>query len=236
MLTSVETNMHVLKRGNRGYEDVKFDKITERIRNLCNGLKVDPIKIALQTIKNIYDGITTEELDIISAKIAEGCKLIHPDYSMVASRILVSNLHKTTPRRFSECMNMIGNNTDLKSPQHYEFIRKHATVLDNMIIDSNDYLFDYLGFRTLEHGYLIKIPEDVTDTNGVVYIDREGAVHTNVGSIRPFAIVNERKVPLIKKTIDRVCDRPQYMLMHVHVYNNLIHVLLLILKYVLWMA
>ena len=94
--------MKVTKRNNRGQEPVKFDKITDRIKYLCDGLSVDPIKVALATIKNLYDGITTEELDNISASIAESYKLIHPDYSTLAARILISNLQKTTPKRFSQ--------------------------------------------------------------------------------------------------------------------------------------
>ena len=215
--------MRVLKRGARGYEDVKFDKITDRIRNLCTGLHVDPVKIALQTIRNIYDGITTEELDIISAKIAEGFKLLHPDYSILAAKILVSNLHKTTPRRFSDCMEIVAQNTELISQPHLGFICANANALDNMIIDSNDYLFDYLGFKTYEHGYLIKIPTDVLGADGKpIYVDHDGEVRTNVSAGKyPYAIVNDRKLPLIKKTTDRVVDRPQYMFMRVAVALNM---------------
>jgi len=215
--------MRVLKRGTRGYEDVKFDKITDRIRNLCAGLNVDPVKIALQTIRNIYDGITTEELDIISAKIAEGFKLLHPDYSILAAKILVSNLHKTTPRRFSDCMEIIAQNTELISQTHLEFICANANALDNMIIDSNDYLFDYLGFKTYEHGYLIKIPTDVLGADGKpIYVDYDGEVRTNVSTGKyPYGLVDGKKIILIKKTVDRVVDRPQYMFMRVAVALNM---------------
>lgn len=218
---SSPAKMRVQKRNGRGYEQVKFDKITERIRYLCVGLSplLDPIKIALQTIKNLYDGITTEELDIISAKIAESFKLIHPDYSLLAAKILISNLHKTTPKKFSECMAVIAKQTNIASVEHYDFIHKHASILDNMIIDSNDYLFDYFGYKTLEKSYLAKVPEDVLDENGKpVYTDNEdNRIKDNIYFRGPRALakINGRVVSLLRKTTMRVMDRPQYMFMRV---------------------
>jgi len=157
--------MKVTKRNNRGLEDVKLDKIVSRIRYLCKGLdsSIDPVKIAIETIKNIYDGITTEELDSISAKISESFKLIHPDYASLAGRICVSNLHKSTPSKFSECMSLISNSLTIISEEHMAFITKYATELDNMIIHDNDYNFDYLGFKTLINNYLTKVDDKVID-------------------------------------------------------------------------
>jgi ribonucleoside-diphosphate reductase alpha chain len=119
--------MRVLKRNNRGYEDVKFDKITDRIRILCNGLddSLNPVKIAIQTITSIYDGISTEQLDFISANIAESYKIIHPDYSKLASRLLVSNLHKSTPKNFSDCMHILQTENQILDHEYYKFIMYH---------------------------------------------------------------------------------------------------------------
>ena len=59
-------NMRVLKR-NLQYEEVKFDKITTRIAHLCGNLQVSPMIVAQRAITNMYDGISTEELDHLSA-------------------------------------------------------------------------------------------------------------------------------------------------------------------------
>ena len=217
--------MRVQKRGSRGLEEVRFDKITDRVRNLCRDLNkvIDPTRIALATIKNLFDGITTEELDKISAKIAESYKLIHPEYSTLAARILISNLHKTTPRRFSECMDLIGRTLDIKSERHYAFIAENAAALDNMIIDSNDYSFDYFGYKTLENAYLVKIRKEVTGPDGMpVYVDRDG-------NIVPTGLISRTKEgrPVVRndngtivkmltvKMQDMISDRPQYVWMRV---------------------
>ena len=43
-----------------------------------------------------YDGVTTSELDNLAAEVAATNAVNHPDYAQLASRIAVSNLHKTT--------------------------------------------------------------------------------------------------------------------------------------------
>ena len=71
--------MEVLKRDGRR-EIVHFDKITARIKNLCSDeeLKfIDPLIIAQKTIQSIYNGITTEELDKISAQICHSLTFKH---------------------------------------------------------------------------------------------------------------------------------------------------------------
>jgi ribonucleoside-diphosphate reductase alpha chain len=213
--------MRVQKRGARGFEPVHFDKITTRIQSLCNGLKVIPEKVSQQTISMLFDGITTEELDIISAKIADSYKLIHPDYAILASRILISNLHKTTPKRFSETSAMIKKYLPkIASVKHHNFIEKYARELDNMIIDSNDYLFDYIGFKTLENGYLVKIYEDSTGPDGKpIYVDKDGNLATNVyftpAGNALMSSENSLPQPVFTKKITRIIDRPQYMFMRV---------------------
>ena len=84
--------MRVLKR-NGTLEDVKFDKVTERLRKLSDGLDVSCELIAQKVLSEIQDGISTSKLDEISADVAIAMT-DKPDYGVLASRILVSNMHK----------------------------------------------------------------------------------------------------------------------------------------------
>ena len=89
--------MFVLKRDGHK-EPVMFDKITARIRKLCYGLNplVDPVRVSMRVIEGLYDGVTTSELDNLAAEVAATMTTSHPDYTNLASRISVSNLHKNT--------------------------------------------------------------------------------------------------------------------------------------------
>jgi len=94
--------MRVQKRNNRGYEEVKFDKITARIAHLCTGLspKVSPITVAQKAIMSMYDGISTEELDQISARAAESLKHVHVDYGKLDA-ITIAITHHLTIKQIS---------------------------------------------------------------------------------------------------------------------------------------
>lgn len=209
--------MRVQKRGERGFEDVKFDKVTQRLQALiCEGEygnTVNAVLIAQQTIKNLYDGITTEELDQIAANIAESRKLLHPNYSQLAGQILISNLHKTTPSRFSVCMQELDTVLHIMSPIYMQFITNNADAIDNMIHNNADYQFGYLAYKTLEKQYLHKVREYVTDNLGKPkYVDFDGnPVEDTEGASAndEFALIAK---PLLRY---RVHDRPQYMFMRV---------------------
>ncbi len=156
-----------MKRDGR-LESVKFDKVTARIERLCYGLDpkhVDPVDVAKKVIQGIYDGVTTSELDNLAAEIAASLTTKHPDYALLASRIAVSNLHKSTKKSFFETMKdlatYVNPRTNQKAPliakDIYKIIEKNAEILDSTIIYDRDFDFDYFGFKTLEKGYLLKI-------------------------------------------------------------------------------
>ena len=89
----------------------------------------------------------------------------HPDYSILAARIAVSNLHKMTKKCFSEVMTDCYTYVDAASGRAsktiaddvYEIIMKNKDALDSAIIYDRDYSYDYFGFKTLERSYLLKI-------------------------------------------------------------------------------
>lgn len=166
------SQLYVIKRGKRGTEEMRFDKITNRLRPLCADLSpaLDPTLITMETIQSIYPGIKTSELDIIAAKKAEQHKLVHPDYGTLAARICISNLHKSTPDRFSEAMEIIFKELTILSPAYMSFIRKNAAELDNMIIHTNDYQYDYFGYQTLENGYLVRVGDKIVERPQYVYM------------------------------------------------------------------
>lgn len=159
--------MLVIKRDGRR-ESVRFDKITARIEQLCYGLDtrhVDPVEVAKKVIMGLYDGVTTQQLDELAAETAATMATRHPDYAILAARIAISNLHKTTMQSFSSTMKRLytyidpktGENAGMISKQSYEVIRKNAKRLDEAIDYKRDFDFDYFGFKTLERSYLLKI-------------------------------------------------------------------------------
>ncbi|MFL2612099.1 MAG: ribonucleoside-diphosphate reductase subunit alpha, partial [Flavobacteriaceae bacterium] len=188
--------MFVLKRDGHK-EPVMFDKITARIRKLCYGLNplVDPVRVSMRVIEGLYDGVTTSELDNLAAEVAATMTTSHPDYTNLASRISVSNLHKNTKKSFSETMadlyNYVNPRTGKKAPllsdEVYKVIKKNAEKLDSTIIYNRDFNYDYFGFKTLERSYLLKLNGVVVErpqhmlmrvSVGIHYDDLDAAIET----------------------------------------------------------
>jgi ribonucleoside-diphosphate reductase alpha subunit len=147
--------MEVIKRDGRK-ENVSFDKITTRISHLTHGLNtkyVNPTKIAQETINGLYDGISTVQLDQLSADICASKIQQHPDFGKLASRILVSNLHKSTEKDYFEVVRNLFHH-GIVSESFFSFVFKYSKQLQEMFDYHRDYSFDFFGFKTLERSYL----------------------------------------------------------------------------------
>jgi len=164
--------MYVVKRDGRK-ELVQFDKITARIKKMCYSLheNVDPVRIAMRVIEGVYDGVTTTELDNLAAEVAATNAVSHPDYANLASRIAVSNLHKSTKKSFADTMCDLYNYVDpitgdpasLLAEDVHEIIQANGEFLDSNIIYDRDFSYDYFGFKTLERSYLMKIKGKIAE-------------------------------------------------------------------------
>jgi ribonucleoside-diphosphate reductase alpha subunit len=165
--------MYVIKRSGKK-EPVSFDKITERLNKLCYEsppLNIDPVRISQKVVSGVYPGVTTRELDVLAAETAAYSATEHPDYSKLAARIEVSNLHKNTSGAFSETAeklySYINPRTNLPSPllsdSTIEVIRKYTDEIEKAINYDRDYTYSYFGFKTLEKSYLLKIDGKIAE-------------------------------------------------------------------------
>ena len=165
--------MRVIKRSGR-IEDVKFDKVTNRISKLMYGLseQVDASMIAKQVFSSMYDNITTHEIDTLSAEICVGMITSDPDYEILATRIVASNLQKTAPPRFSEAMRIL-----YEAGIVTEEIKRLAPTVDDIIDPERDFMFGYFGIKTLERGYLQKVKNVVLETPQYMYMRVSLGIH-----------------------------------------------------------
>jgi ribonucleoside-diphosphate reductase alpha subunit len=152
--TNVKITMKVIKRSGDNVE-MLFDKVTQRISKLNKApefepLNVQPDKVAQKVFTSMYDGISTSEIDNLSAEVAIGMITENPDYETLASRIVVSNLQKTCPKTFSDAM--VG--LHVKGIVSDEFMKYIKLEIDTWIQPKRDYDFGYFGVKTLQKGYL----------------------------------------------------------------------------------
>ena len=170
-----------VKKRDGSLEEMRYDKITRRISIFCSDLNleyIDPTYVTLKVTQGIYDGISTTELDVLAAETAASMTTTHPDYAKLSGRLAVSNLHKTTPKKFSQCIKELysfiepktGKESSLISTEVYEFVMSNKESLDGAIHQERDLEFDYFGFKTLERSYLLKIGSRVVERPQYMYM------------------------------------------------------------------
>jgi ribonucleoside-diphosphate reductase alpha chain len=177
--------MRVIKR-NSEMEDVSFDKVLNRLKNLSDGLTIDVSEIAQKVCTRIYDGVKTYELDELAAYLCSSMSIEHPDYSILASRIIVSNHHKNTSPSFSETVHILYNNVDnhdshtpLVSEELYNIVVSNKEKLNTHIDYQRDYLFDYFGFKTLERAYLLRLNKKIIERPQHMWMRVAIGIHGN---------------------------------------------------------
>jgi len=181
--------MKVITRSGKS-ETVSFDKITNRIQNLSIGLNeqyVDPVVVAQKTIEGMYDGITTQELDVLSAETCAYLSSTHPDFSTLGARILVSNLHRYTPQTFSECIELLYKNKSehtqedapLVSKELFDLVSKNADRINQTIKNVRDFEYDYFGFKTLEKSYLLRVAGKIVERPQYMLMRVSLGIHMN---------------------------------------------------------
>lgn len=182
--------MFVIKR-NGQQELVHFDKITSRVQKLCDGLNmdyIDPISVSQKVIQGLYNGVSTKELDKLAAETCAYLSTYHPDWSTLAARIAVSDLHKNTSSSFSENIRRMRKYVNPKNGEKAPIIHedvayvvsKYAKELDAAIDYNRDFDFDYFGFKTLEKSYLLKINGEIVERPQQMYMRVAVGIHTKI--------------------------------------------------------
>jgi ribonucleotide reductase alpha subunit len=168
-----EQEMRVMKRDGK-FEDISFDKILNRVKNLGNNmepkLKLNYSQFVMDVIEQLYSDISTTKIDELTAEQCASMCTKHPDYGSLARRIIVSNNHKNTLDSFSDTMELLyefkdihGKNIPIIDADVWEIIKKNKDFFDNMIDYTRDYEIDYFGFKTLERAYLMRVDKKVVE-------------------------------------------------------------------------
>jgi len=162
---SNDLDMYVLKRNGKR-EAISFDKILKRIKSLGKHFNLQHIifaQLAIKVIDQLYDNIQTTKIDELTAEQCASMSSIHPDYTKLASAIIVSNLHKNTSNCYYETTKKLydyrdsnNNSFRLIKTSIMEIIETHKDSINAMIDYERDYFFDYFGFKTLERAYLMR--------------------------------------------------------------------------------
>ena len=90
--------------------------------------------------------------------------IVHPDYTMLANKISVTELHKRTfsdIRQVAEKLYRFVDSCDRPAPllskEVYDIIIANADQINARLDYNRDFNYDFFGFKTLEKAYLLRV-------------------------------------------------------------------------------
>lgn len=197
------SEMRVTKR-NGNLEIISFDKILNRIKNLGQeaGVQINYSSLAMKVIDQLYDKIETKKIDELAAEQCAALSTLHYDYSVLSSRIIISNHQKNTSDSFYDVMMRLynfrdvnGNHRPLIAENIWKFVENCRDDLDNLIVHNRDYLIDYFGFKTLERAYLFRLNNIVVERIQHMWLRVAVGIHADLNNIA-------KSIELIRETYD----------------------------------
>ena len=113
---------------------------------------------------NLFEGVKTSQIVDLCAETCAYMAIVHPDYTMLANKISVTELHKRTHsdiRLVAEKLYNFVDSCDRPAPllekRVFEIIMANADVINSRLDYSRDFNYDFFGFKTLEKAYLLRV-------------------------------------------------------------------------------
>jgi ribonucleotide reductase alpha subunit len=211
-INNTDNDMRVTKRDGN-LEEMSFDKILNRIKKLGQevGIQINYSSLVMKVIDQLYDTIETAKIDELAAEQCASLSTQHPDYGVLASRIVISNHQKNTDSSFSNIMKSLYEFTDIHGTHKpliaeyiWKFIEQNSGELDTMIDHNRDYLIDFFGFKTLERAYLFRLNNKIVERVQHMWLRVSIGIHVNSngGSSK-----NKTTLHLIKETYDLMSQK-----------------------------
>merc|ERR1711920_245225 len=126
----------------------------------------------------------------------------HPDFSILAARIAVSNLHKNTSGSFVETCRLLhdyrdrqGRAASLIAEEVWSFIQENAAELDDAMAYERDFDYDYFGFKTLERSYLLRVHDKIVERPQHMLMRCACGIHCGdvTRAIQTYHLMSQRK-------------------------------------------
>lgn len=196
--------MKVIKRDGT-YENISFDKILTRCKKLGNNitpiLNINYGQFIIKIIEQLYNNISTNQIDELTAEQSATLTSTNYDYNILASRVVISNHHKSTLSNFSKTMKKLyefkdinGINKPIINSNILLLCEKYSDELENMIDYNRDYLIDYFGFKTLEKSYLLRLNNIIVERPQHMWM-------------RVALCIHKDNLKLVKETYDLMSEK-----------------------------
>ena len=205
MVTGNES-INVKKRNGRGTEPLNIDKIHEMVEYACEDITgVSASQVEMRSGLQFYDGISTEEIqEILIKSTADLVDLNNPNYTYVASRLLLYSLRKQVigklwdhPHFYEHVKKVVDLQLyDKEILSHYQ--RKDFDRMENWLNHNRDYDFTYAGLRQVIDKYLVQ------DRSTNVVYETPQFMYMMIAATLFAKYPKERRMSYVKKYYDAI--------------------------------
>ena len=163
MVTGNES-INVKKRNGRGTEPLNIEKIHEMVEYACEDITgVSSSQVEMKSGLQFYDNITTDEIQQILIKsAADLIDLNNPNYTYVASRLLLYSLRKQVVKKLWDHPHFYDHTKKCVELGVYDkeifdnYQRKDFDRMEGWLNHNRDYDFTYAGLRQVIDKYLVQ--------------------------------------------------------------------------------
>ena len=120
--------------------------------------------------------MTTTALADHLAEVCASLAVRHWQYGALGGRVVVSMLHRQTPKTFTECVLQL---QDTLSKEFVDICLHNRQAFDNMIVHERDFQYDIMGIRTLQRSYLLKVQNVIVERPQYMLMRVAVALHGN---------------------------------------------------------
>ena len=159
---------------------MKFDKITQRLKNLMTTemkKAIDVELISQKVIDSLYDGIHSTEIDALVAETAVGMSTIQTEYEDLAARVIASSIRKQIPMTFSDAMWKL-KEAEIISEDLWNSIETIGrSTVNEAIIHARDMQINFFGLKTLEKSYLQRLNGNLLESPQYLWMRVSLGIH-----------------------------------------------------------
>ena len=205
MVTGNES-INVKKRNDRGTEPLNIEKIHEMVEYACEDITgVSSSQVEMKSGLQFYDGISTDEIQQILVKsAADLIDLNNPNYTYVASRLLLYSLRKQVIGKLWDHPHFYDHVKKVVDLGLYDneiftnYQRKDFDRMENWISHNRDYDFTYAGLRQVIDKYLVQ------DRSTNVVYETPQFMYMMIAATLFAKYPKERRMSYVKKYYDAI--------------------------------
>ena len=205
MVTGNES-ISVKKRNNRGTEPLNIEKIHEMVEYACEDItNVSSSQVEMKSGLQFYDGITTDDIQQILVKsAADLVDLNYPNYTYVASRLLLYSLRKQVIGKLWDHPHFYDHVKKVVDLELYDkeiftnYQRKDFDRMENWLNHNRDYDFTYAGLRQVIDKYLVQ------DRSTNVVYETPQFMYMMIAATLFAKYPKERRMSYVKKYYDAI--------------------------------